>query len=265
MVAATSQLAGLVRANAVRLPPLTDASFASFFNSLDLGAHKVVLLGDGSHGTSEFYSARAEITKHLIQHHGFTIVAAEADWPDAEAVDRYVRRRPGLQSELSKEDKPFKRFPTWMWRNAEMQNLVHWMRDWNDGVQEPRQRAGFYGLDLYSLDRSLEAVLKYLQGVDPEQAKVAKQRYGCIKPFAEHPERYGLAALKGKFKNCEDEVVKVCRDLLRKRLEYSTWKEDGEEFHSAEQNARLVEDAIEYYKAQYRGGAKSWNLRDQHM
>lgn len=261
---------------ATRLPSITDKSFASHFDFL--GSSRIVLLGDASHGTSEFYQARAEITKRLITHHGFKTVALEADWPDAECLDRYVRQRPGPQVRLAKQEPgesesdaahstPFKRFPTWMWRNREMQDLVHWLHDHND-VLPAAERAGMYGLDLYSLGTSIDAVIKYLDHVDPGMAQTARGRYAFLEGWSEDPQEYGLAAtmLRGnEFQSCEKKVVAMLRDLLKKRLEYSVRNDDGEEFHSAEQNARLVADAEKYYRSMYYADDSSWNLRDQHM
>jgi erythromycin esterase-like protein len=233
--------ADLLRANVTTLPPVTDPSFASFIHKF--GSYKVVLLGDASHGTSEFYTARAKITQHLITHHGFNIVAAEADWPDAEAIDRYVRRRPGPLTTISVtepgDNVAFKRFPTWMWRNHEVHDFVEWLREYNKGLSKEK-KAGFYGLDLYSMGSSMEAVIQYLEHIDPKMANVARKRYGALQPWVEHPQEYGLAALIGAFRDCERDVVKMLRDLLGKSIEYSSHIGDGEEFHSSEQNARVI-------------------------
>lgn len=247
------------------LPAISDKGFASHFDSY--ADKQVVLLGDGSHGTSEFYHARAEITKRFIEHHGYTMVAVEADWPDAEAIDRYVRHRPGPKAQIggvAKGYEPFKRFPTWMWRNREMQDLVEWMREYNKN-QPPERRAGFYGLDLYSMGASIQAVIEYLDRVDPAAGKEAKVRYGCLEPWVEEPTTYGMAALRG-MEDCEKSVIRILRDLLNKRLEYMQADiHDGEEYHSGQQNAHLVRDAEKYYKAMYWSSASSWTLRDTHM
>lgn len=260
----SSKLVDIFKSAAKPLPALTDESFGACFDHLK--NYKVVLLGDGSHGTSEFYQARAEITKRLIEHHGFDTVALEADWPDAEELDRYVRQRPGPKGHLGKgKDEPFQRFPTWMWRNKEMQDFVHWMRDHNAG-QPPQKRAGIYGLDLYSMGTSIDAVIKYLDRVDPSMAKVARQRYGCLQPWVEDPSAYGFANYtRVGMKSCEEQVIKMLRDLLQKRLEYAARSHDGDEFHSTEQNAYLVADAEHYYRAMYSSRADSWSLRDSHM
>ncbi|KAI1939002.1 hypothetical protein LOZ58_003049 [Ophidiomyces ophidiicola] len=258
------RLVEVLKAAVKPLPALTDESFSSHFDHLK--NYKVVLLGDGTHGTSEFYTARAEITKRLIEKHGFDTVALEADWPDAEELDRYVRQRPGLKGSLEKgKDEPFQRFPTWMWRNKEMQDLVHWMRDHN-ATLPAQKRAGIYGLDLYSMGRSIDAVIKYLDSVDPEMAKLARQRYGCLQPWVDDPAAYGFAAFTNtKMKTCEEQVVRMLRDLLKKRLEYSATQHDGDEFHSMEQNAYLVADAESYYRVMYSSRFESWSLRDSHM
>jgi erythromycin esterase-like protein len=229
----------LLRTNAKPLPSLSDPTFANFIHKV--ASHRIILLGDASHGTSEFYAARAKITQHLIQHHGFNVVALEADWPDAEAIDRYVRRRPGTTSsvEVAEKEPAFKRFPTWMWRNHEVHDFVQWLREHNKGLRKDA-KAGFYGLDLYSLGASIQAVISYLERVDPKMAKVARQRYAALQLWVEHPQEYGLAALTGAFKDCEAEVLDMLGKLLRKTIEYSAHMEDGEEFHSTEQNARLI-------------------------
>ncbi|KAJ5157315.1 uncharacterized protein N7482_008415 [Penicillium canariense] len=260
-----AQLQDLFNRAVEPLPEIEDESFASYFDSF--ADKQVVLLGDGSHGTSEFYQARAEITKRLIQKHGYTMVTVEADWPDAEAIDRYVRFRPGPKAQIGGKAKmfePFKRFPTWMWRNREMQELVEWMREWNKS-QPPGRRVGFHGLDLYSMGTSIRAVVEYLDRVDPQAAKEARSRYGCLEPWIDEPSGYGLASMRG-MKDCESSVVRILRNLLSSRLEYlQSDPQDGEEFQSSKQNAYLVRDAEQYYKAMYWSSATSWTLRDTHM
>ncbi|CAF3464519.1 unnamed protein product [Fusarium graminearum] len=229
--------------------------------------------GDASHGTSEFYSVRAEITKYMIENHGFNIVAVEADWSDAEHVDRYVRHRPvpgqgavetTQMAEKEKRESPFLRFPTWMWRNVEVHDFVEWMRSYNSG-REVTEAAGFYGLDLYSMGTSMKAVIDYLDTVDKDMAKVARGRYINLMDWLEDPHEYGLESLATSFKGYEQDVVAMLGDLLRKRIEYSAALDGGVEFHNGEQNARVVKDAEQYYKAMYRGQDKSWNHRDMHM
>ena len=240
------------------LPALDDpVAFGRLFDRF--ADARVVLLGEASHGTSEFYLARAAITRRLVEAHGFSIVAVEADWPDAAAVDRYVRHR----SARTGAEPPFQRFPTWMWRNAEVAALIDWMREHNGRAPDVDGRAGFYGLDLYNMSGSIAAVLKYLDDVDSDAAAVARERYGCLTPWQKDPATYGRAVLSAGYGKCEQVVVEQCRDLLRRRLEYAA--HDGESFLDAAQNARLIASAERYYRIMYYGGADSWNLRDTHM
>jgi protein-L-isoaspartate(D-aspartate) O-methyltransferase len=238
------------------LPDFEDEAFGALFDRF--ASRRVVLLGEASHGTSEFYRARAAITRRLVVQHGFSIVAAEADWPDAAAVDRYVRLRPGRPG----EEAPFRRFPTWMWRNTDVAAFVKWMRRHNEQMTEDK-RAGFFGLDLYNMHGSIAAVLAYLDRVDPEAARIARDRYGCLTPWQKEPSTYGRAVLSEAYRNCEDEVVRQCREILAKQLEYA--RNDPESFLDAAQNARLIQSAERYYRIMYYGGADSWNLRDTHM
>jgi len=239
------------------LPDFDDPAFGRLFDRF--ADRRVVLLGESSHGTSEFYQARAAITRHLIAHHGFTIVAVEADWPDAATVDRYVRHRP----HRADAEKPFQRFPAWMWRNTDVQRLIHWMRDHNGGIASMAARAGFYGLDIYNMSGSIAAVLDYLGRVDPGAAEIARERYGCLTPWQSNPAIYGRAALSRGYAECEAAVIAQCRALLRKELDYAA--HDGDAFLDAAQNARLIASAERYYRIMYYGGAESWNLRDTHM
>ncbi|HEV7441000.1 MAG TPA: protein-L-isoaspartate(D-aspartate) O-methyltransferase, partial [Steroidobacteraceae bacterium] len=238
------------------LPELDDSAFGDLFDRY--AGRRVVLLGEASHGTSEFYRARAAITLRLVEEHGFTVVAAEADWPDAATVDRYVRLRPAL----TRPEPPFQRFPTWMWRNAEFVAFANRLRLLNEQC-DPKRRAGFYGLDLYNMSGSIAAVLEYLDKVDPEAAGVARQRYGCLTPWQKEPSTYGRAVLTAGYRKCEQAVIEQCRAVLQKQLEYAQL--DSDSFLDAAQNARLVAAAERYYRIMYYGGAESWNLRDTHM
>jgi protein-L-isoaspartate(D-aspartate) O-methyltransferase len=246
----------LIANEAEPLPACDDPSFGTLFDRF--ADRRVVLLGEASHGTSEFYKARAAISRHLIAQHGFEILAVEADWPDAAAIDRYVGHLPP-QSAL---DKPFQRFPVWMWRNAEVLELVEWMRSYNSG-RATAGRIGFYGLDLYNMTGSIAAVLSYLDKIDPEAARVARERYGCLTPWQKEPSTYGRAVLSAGYHKCEEAVIAQCRELLQRRLQYSTHDSGG--FLDAAQNARLVAAAERYYRVMYYGGADAWNLRDTHM
>ena len=223
-----------------------------------IGDAHVVLLGEATHGTSEFYRMRARITRELVLRKGFTIVAAEADWPDAARIDHYIR-----QLEHPAPDwVAFTRFPTWMWRNHEMLELVDWLRDHNHKLPAER-RTGFYGLDLYSLYTSISAVLTYLDDVDPKTADIARHRYGCLSPWESDPATYGFAALTERYRSCETDVVRMLETLLASRLRYLG--ADSERYFDAVQNARLVEQAERYYRLMYYGGPQSWNHRDTHM
>jgi protein-L-isoaspartate(D-aspartate) O-methyltransferase len=238
------------------LPPLDDEAFGAMFDRY-AGA-TVVLLGEASHGTSEFYRARAAITRRLVERHGFRIIAVEADWPDAATIDRHVRGLPPQENAPA----PFQRFPTWMWRNREMAAFVAWLQAHNL-AQAPERRASFHGLDLYSLNASIRAVVDYLDRVDPEAAAVARRRYGCLAPWASEPAGYGRMALTQGYALCERAVTDMLRELLEMRLKYTA--RDGHDWFDAAQNARLVRNAEAYYRAMYYGSSDSWNLRDGHM
>lgn len=222
------------------------------------GNARIVLIGEASHGTSEFYRLRAEITQRLITEKGFNIVAAEADWPDAARIDHYVRHREVAPSEWT----AFARFPTWMWRNEETRAFVDWLHERNATLPYP-QRAGFYGLDLYSLYASARAVIDYLEDVDTELAEVARHRYGCLSPWESDPAAYGHAALTGAYKHCEQDVAHVLSELLHQRIALA--EQDSERFLDASQNAQIVSRAESYYRIMYYGSRASWNLRDTHM
>ena len=249
-------LAGRLAAAAEPLPDIDDPAFAAAFDRY--AEARVVLLGEASHGTSEFYRARAAITRRLIETHGFDFVAVEADWPDAAAVDRHVRLRPHRDM----TPPPFSRFPTWMWRNTDVDAFVRWLRDHNAGRPAER-RAAFYGLDLYNMRASMAAVLEYLDEVDPHAAAEARDRYACLAPWSDEPAAYGRAAISEGYAICERPVLSILTGLARNAVGYAA--QDGETFFDAAQNARLVADAERYYRVMYYGGRESWNLRDQHM
>jgi protein-L-isoaspartate(D-aspartate) O-methyltransferase len=223
-----------------------------------IGGAKIVLLGEASHGTSEFYRMRERISQELITRKGFRFVAIEGDWPDVARLDHYVRHFEYPPSEWT----AFARFPTWMWRNTEVRSFVDWLHAHN-AERTPQQRVAIYGLDLYSLYTSIGSVLKYLDEVDPYSAQIARQRYGCLTPWQADPATYGHAALTGAYRTCEKEVVQMLEDILHKQGDYAA--HDGERFMDVVQNARLVTDAERYYRIMYYGSRASWNLRDNHM
>jgi protein-L-isoaspartate(D-aspartate) O-methyltransferase len=225
-----------------------------------IGKGRVVLIGEASHGTSEFYRMRARITRELILKRGFNIVAIEGDWPDTHILDRHVRGR-GVSYLRSPA---FSRFPTWMWRNHETCQFVDWLAEYNlSDALDPEQQVSVHGLDLYSLNNSIGAVLDYLDRVDPVAAETARVRYGCFSPWEMDPATYGRAAVAGRMADCEAEVVATLTDLLNQRMEYLP--EGGEAFFDAERNATVIRESERYYRTMYYGSRESWNLRDRHM
>ena len=230
-----------------------------------VGDARIVMIGEATHGTHEFYRERALITQRLIEDKGFSGVAVEADWPDAYRINRYVRGE-GADEDAAESLGDFARFPMWMWRNADVLDFIGWLRAHND-TQPPDKRAGFYGLDLYSLRASIEAVLKYLTKIDPEAAQRARARYGCFDQFGDELQQYGYSAGFGLTPTCERQVLAELVELQRKRSDYAS--RDGRvaagEFFFASQNARLVKNAEEYYRVMFKGRTESWNLRDEHM
>ncbi len=231
-----------------------------------VGDARFVLIGEASHGTHEFYRIRAEITKRLVREKGFGSVAVEADWPDAYRVNRYVRGRAADVDGVEALG-GFQRFPQWMWRNADVLDFVGWLRTHNDALPEDA-RAGFYGLDLYALHASIEAVLTFLRVVDPDAAVRAQHRYSCFDHFdGGDPQAYGYATQLGVAPSCEAAVAAQLAELRRSAADYA--RRDGrlepDAVFFAEQNARLVRNAERYYRAMFGSRAASWNLRDRHM
>jgi erythromycin esterase-like protein len=238
------------------LPDIDDERFGAFFDRF--ADARVVCLGEASHGTSEFYRARAAISRRLIERHGFTIVAVEGDWPDCATVDRYVRHRPARDIDF----RAFDRFPMWMWRNEEVDAFIRWMRRYNENRAADRM-CGFYGLDLYNLSASMAEVIGFLDRKDPELGRLAHRRYGCLDPWADNPQVYGRHSLVEGYARCEVGVIQMLQDLLKKQVD--CFGEECEEWLDAAANARLVKDAEAYYRIMYHGSAESWNLRDSHM
>lgn len=228
-----------------------------------------VMIGESSHGTKEFYRARAEMTERLIQELGFDAVAVEADWPDAYRVNRHVSLLSDEPAGQALSD--FERFPTWMWRNREVFQFIEWLQAYNFEFRRPapknRWPVGFYGLDLYSMSTSIHAVIKYLDRIDPMAARWARIRYGCLDHFMDNPQAYGYATEFGLADSCEHDIISQLVELRRKAYEYM--QKDGfvaeDKYFCAQQNAKLVMNAEEYYRAMFRGRPNSWNLRDKHM
>jgi erythromycin esterase-like protein/predicted phosphoribosyltransferase/predicted alpha/beta-hydrolase family hydrolase len=246
-----------LRAAAEPLPDIDDPNFAA---AIDRFADcRLVLLGEASHGTSEFYRARAAFTRRLAERHGFSIIAVEADWPDAATIDRYIRHAP---NRAHHGPAPFTRFPTWMWRNTDMHDFITDLRALN-AARQTEARVGFYGLDLYNMTAAMAAVLAYLDRVDPETARVARARYACLSPWSREPAAYGREAISRGYALCEEPVTRMLLDLLQRERRYAV--QDGAAFLDAAQNARLIADAERYYRVMYYGSQESWNLRDNHM
>lgn len=238
-----------------------------------VGDARLVLLGEATHGTHEFYRERIRITKRLIKEKDFCGVVVEGDWPDAYRVNRYIR---GMSEDADADEalSGFKRFPTWMWRNLDVLNLVKWLRDYNDQYSKYEEKVGFYGMDLYSLYSSIEAVLAYLDKIDPDAAARARRRYACFENFEKDSQAYGYSASAGMTETCEEEAVRELVDLQRRAADYARRDRNvglagdriaADEYFFAEQNARLIKNAEEYYRSMYRGRVSSWNLRDRHM
>ena len=245
--------------------PLT-GDHTDFDAILSLAANaRVVLIGEASHGTHEFYRIRAELTKRLIRELGFDGVAAEADWPDAYRITRYVHAR-GEDTDAADSLSDFARFPQWMWRNADVLDFVGWLREHNDTVSDGK-KAGFYGLDLYSLHSSMAEVLNYLRTVDPAAARRAEQRYACFDHFGPDPQNYGYAAGLGLAPSCEREVISQLLELQSAAAVYARrdGRLDPDALFYAAENARIVRNAERYYRTMFLGNEKSWNLRDTHM
>jgi erythromycin esterase-like protein len=222
-------LIDILKEHAEPAPDLDSAEFAALFDRY--GDAQVVLIGEASHGTHEFYQARAAITRQLIAYHGFTIVA-------------------------------FSRFPTWMWRNRDVQVFARWLFEFNQ-TRTASQRAEFRGLDVYSLRSSIREVLGYLQDTDPTMAREARERYACLMPWHDESALYGHFTEVGGMANCESAVLEQLQALLSQRL--NLIENDGEALFNATRNARVVHAAEQYYRAMYRGNRESWNLRDRHM
>jgi erythromycin esterase-like protein len=257
--------AAIIRAEAVPVGDGVPSDHALF----DLvGDAHYVLIGEASHGTHDFYDARARMTRRLIEEKGFCAVAVEGDWPDAYRVNRYVR---GRSEDVTAEEalRGFERFPTWMWRNTVVLDFVGWLRERNDRVSGGElTKVGFYGLDVYSLYRSIEEVIRYLDGVDPQAAARARERYACFEQYSgDDGQSYGYAAAFGAGESCEEEVVEQLVDLQRHAMDYA--ERDGllaeDNLFYAQQNAQVVKAAAEYYRSMFSGRVSSWNLRDRHM
>jgi erythromycin esterase-like protein len=255
----------LSAAIAAAAQPVTGAA-VDYDGLLDMvGDAHFVLLGEATHGTHEFYQERARITQRLIREKGFTAVAVEADWPDAYRVNRYVR---GLGDDANAVQalSGFERFPAWMWRNTDVSGFVEWLRGHNDALPAG-PKVGFYGLDLYSMFTSIQEVLRYLDQVDPNAAAEARKRYACFDHYYEDSQHYGYSAGIGMSESCEQGVLNQLQELQQRAFDYTQSADPQAEdaFFHAQQNARLVKNAEQYYRTMFQGRISSWNLRDSHM
>ena len=248
--------------------PITGAP-ADYDALLELvGDARFVLLGEATHGSHEFYAERARITRRLIEEKGFTAVAVEADWPDAWRVNRYVRGESG-DPDGRAALLGFERFPAWMWGNTAVLEFVEWLRARNDAAGAVK--AGFYGLDLYSLFTSIHEVVRYLDGVDPQAAAAARHAYACFDHYDRDSQRYGYATGFGMSPSCEQGVLDLLRALQESALDYmqrdsqNPGSDPADAYFYAQQNARLVKNAESYYRTMFKGRVSSWNLRDSHM
>eukprot|EP01034_Spumella_vulgaris_P031805 gene31805-39287_t len=240
-----------------------DFSDPHFDHLLDqIGTSSIVLLGESTHGTTEFYRLRTEITKRLVVERGFDAIAVECDWPDALRVSRYVQHSDGDINAVGALG-GYQRFPQWMWRNTEVVALVEWLRAHNAQAGDPVRRVGFYGLDLYSLRKSMHAVIEYLDKEDPAAARRARERYACIDHMADYPQRYGYAATFGMTRDCEDELVGQLRELSLQaaRLMARPGAAVPDQLFYAQQNARVARNAETYYRAMFQHGDAAWNVR----
>jgi len=250
-------LAEQIERAATHIPDIESVNLDGLMSRI--GDARLVLLGEASHGTAEFYEMRARITRDLIQRKGFNFIAVEADWPDAAQIDHFIR---GTRLEPT-EEATFSRFPTWMWANSQVLELAKWLRDYNRRFASPDEGVGFYGLDLYSMYSSIDSVIRYLDEVDEEAAAIARRRYGCLTPWQKDPATYGAMALTRASETCEKEVVAMLNAMMARRLDYAA--QDGRRYLDAVANARLVKNAEQYYRVMYQGSVASWNLRDHHM
>jgi len=252
---------------ATSLSKLTSENYRPLLQAI--GDAEVVMIGEATHGTEEFYRIRAAITQRLIEHHGFAFVAVEGDWPDVYRVNKYVQHARTNSEDHSAIEAlgDFERFPLWMWRNHAVADFAEWLREYNGRIEDKKKRAGFYGLDLYSMYKSAQQVIDYLDKVDPEAAERARKRYAAIIQYKEDPHDYATAVMLGVTPPIERQVIDMLVEFQRKSPEYlsRTGMVDGEQVFYNQQNAALVKDAESYYRKSYSGGPVTWNIRDTHM
>lgn len=230
-----------------------------------IGNARFVLIGEATHGTHEFYQARAEMTQQLIMKKGFMAIAIEGDWPDAYQIHRYLQGV-GHKKNWKQALNAFKRFPTWMWRNTTLVPFLQWLRSYNDHLTLPTAKIGFYGLDLYSLNLSMQAVINYLLKIDLKAAERARARYACFDHLGCDPQTYGYLVNQGLRKACIKEAVEQILELQHRAFEYVHKDNiESDEYFFALQNAHIVKDAENYYRSMFEERISSWNIRDMHM
>lgn len=246
-------------------------SFTGAYSDFDeilklVGDSSCVMIGEASHGSHEFYKSRIDLTRRLIEEKGFNVVAAEADWPDSWQVNRYVKNEGSAKTALESLS-GFQRFPTWLWRNADVLSFVEWLKKHNDQIPSYDNKVGFYGLDLYSMYRSASSVIEYLEQFDRDAAAVARRRYECLHTYGHDEQAYGYAASLGLARSCEDKVISALIDLQQREARFleKDGRKGSDEYFFAQQNAKLVAKAQAYYKEMFRGRVSTWNLRDAHM
>lgn len=228
-----------------------------------IGDKQFVLLGEATHGTQEFYEIRAHITKRLLEEKNFTAIAIEGDWPDAYQINRYIHEQKYTNAKEALA--VFTQFPSWMWRNVPMLTFVEWLADFNK-QKSPEKKVSLYGLDLYSLYRSINAVITYLKKIDPAAAVEAEYHYSCFNNFKNDPQAYGYFVAQKAIKSCEYEVIEELKRLQNQDWDYlSKSGLTADEAFYAEQNARVVKNAEKYYRSLFIDEVSNWNLRDSHM
>ncbi len=227
----------------------------------EIGDDRIVLLGEASHGTSEFYSWRARVSRRLIEEKGFSFIAVEGDWPDVYEVNRYAKGYEGSGPDAETVLDRFSRWPTWMWANWEVEAFIEWLRGHNDALPIGR-KVGFYGFDVYSLWDSMRTILDFLSDRDPQAYQMALRAWHCFEPYGEEAQDYAWATLSLVPEGCEEEAVELLSSIRHRLPAYA---EDWEAKLNAEQNAWVIVGAERYYRTMVRGGAASWNIRDLHM
>jgi erythromycin esterase len=247
-----------IKALKSRGQPLSDPSDLDGLLA-QIGDSQYVLLGEATHGTHEYYTWRAAITKRLIEEKGFSIIAVEGDWPDCYRINRYIKRFPGAHTPISDLFSTFRRWPTWMWANWETAALVEWLKEYNH-LKEPNKKIGFYGLDVYSLWESMDILINYLRKEDPSTAEIAAEVVNCFQAYEENGELYArdLRFMDG----CRDEVVQLLKRVRRKAPNYNHDPEGG---LNAEINSMVIANGENYYRAMTTLNQESWNVRDEHM